>query len=145
MKKDIKPSSILIKTCGRLLLISIAVFMVIVVILIQLSYRPRYSDDPTIRITKTKYYLAELRKSIDNYFEENTIYPALSDVNAGRNMKEYISIKEGCGNVSQIFNGEGGWFYSPETGQLKVNLANSLNSYFFDYAGDHQHEVPSEW
>jgi hypothetical protein len=42
-------------------------------------------------------------------------------------------------------NGQGGYYYKPDTGEIKLNLTKPVKEYFFWYGGKYADEIPSSW
>ncbi len=51
-----------------------------------------------------------------------------------RNSKEY-----------DVLNGEGGWYYNKETGEVKLNITKPVKDYVQAYVGEIGNEIPSDW
>ena len=119
------------------------------VIELQSSYSRR------LRWTKTNLALA--RKSASLFAEKTGRFPkTLQELNEyGQNFskelkwhfppREAISSSRSVFSEHTILDGTGGLYYSPKTGQLKINLTRPLKSYWILYWGKGRNEVPADW
>lgn len=123
-------------------------------IFISLRY---YNSDPYgKRKEGTWLSRASLQSSILKYKELMGRYPeSLKEIKAytqgndafhlRSETKEYISVEEGSDEEHSVLNGEGGWYYNKETGEVKVNLTKPLKYYFEHYYMLDREAIPSEW
>lgn len=87
------------------------------------------------RISRTRTILSQIRSNINVYYENNRQYPVSLDLlkecvlNDENNIYfegdwgEYISSPEkGNYEISSELNGQGGWYYNPETGEIHIYL-----------------------
>ncbi|MHC4156239.1 MAG: hypothetical protein ACYST6_15150 [Planctomycetota bacterium] len=63
---------------------------------------------------------------------------------SSRLFKEYLSDPSGKSEVHSSLNGKGGWYYDPNTGEVKVNLDKPVKEYLF-YFGPERKEIPADW
>ena len=101
--------------------------------------------DSKIRLTKLR--LKGLRLEIADFRALTGSYPkSLTEIREYANKdpesklteiqyKEFISNKGNEGKEFSVLNGEGGWFYNKNTGEVKVNLTKPLKHYFKFYFG----------
>jgi len=80
--------------------------------------------------------LSELRR----YAEENPESELMK-----KQFKEYFSSRKGNNNESNVLDGQGGWYYSETTGEVKINVTNSVKYYLVLYFGKERNEVPANW
>lgn len=59
--------------------------------------------------------------------------------------KEYFSVSSGNSIEHNVLNGQGGWYYNPNTGKLRVNLTKPLKHYMWFYFGKERNEIPADW
>ena len=62
--------------------------------------------------------------------------------------KHYIAFKyQSESNVKEYreLNGQGGYYYNPDTGDIKLNFTKPVKEYFFWYGGKYADEIPSFW
>jgi len=105
----------------------------------------------------TEYSLRLARQNIISFREITGRNPiSLSEINqyAKRNINsglrqkpfgEHLSDVDGNRQEHNILNGQGGLFYDPESGVVKVNLTKPIKSYLRLYFGKKRNEIPSEW
>jgi hypothetical protein len=114
--------------------------------------------DYNTRYSSTKYNLRELSYAIYNYKELTGISPSsdlheLYSVFLHKNDKyktllkaiprEYIT-GDKDDNKTQVYTrlgNEGGWYYNPNTGDIRVNYNKPLSSEWVTHEG----EIPSDW
>ncbi len=58
---------------------------------------------------------------------------------------EFISDAHGNQHQYNTLNGQGGFFYNSETGEVKINLTKPVKHYLWLYFGKERNEIPSEW
>jgi len=105
------------------------------------------------RIGASKINLQLIRYRVHEYKKIHGIYPksikALEDdkdVGISKAfIKEYISKSMYCENIFNVLNGNGGWYYNPDTGELKINLTNPVRHYLWFYFGEKRNEIPADW
>jgi len=59
--------------------------------------------------------------------------------------REFLSDANGCTKEYNVLNGEGGWYYNKNTGEVKVNLNRPLKHYLKFYLGRERNSAPSSW
>ncbi len=55
-----------------------------------------------------------------------------------------VEKRENVAEYRQL-NGEGGFYYDPNTGELKLNLTEPVKNYVPGYKGRYADEIPSSW
>ncbi|MCK4998775.1 MAG: hypothetical protein KAS23_04540 [Anaerohalosphaera sp.] len=137
------------------------VLFVAIVLLVSVFFGTRYlnSNPYEKRIEWTQISLIAVRYDISLFYEKYGRYPDsfseikqvsinIDDTEKGfseRQYKEYISCEEGeTAEVNKLDN-SGGWFYNPENGEVKINLTESLHTYFPNYYYFNRNQIPSEW
>jgi len=99
-----------------------------------------------------------IRSNIQAFTEINGRHPdTLSEMNdfirnsnskrfSGRENMEHISSIDGCNEEHDVLNGQGGWYYNSQTGEVKVNLTKPLKEYVKNYYNlAIRYKVPSNW
>lgn len=107
------------------------------------------------RITITRLHLMKIRSILDEFREREGRYPDTlaelgkysekTDLANTSEDGETFSCKDGNNDESSVLNGNGGWYYNKETGEIKINLTLPLKEYLSYYFGKDRNEVPSEW
>ncbi len=135
----------------------IVLLLSLVGILLLLQFEDITSYDEAVRTTK--WNLERARSGV-KWFEETTnkLPSCLCEINAyARSNKnesnilmtirflENLSSSGGVDSEYDTLNGQGGWFYDPNTGEVRVNLTKPLKSYLKFYFGEERNEIPSEW
>jgi hypothetical protein len=107
----------------------------------------------------TKWNLMRARSGV-KWFEEKTgrLPSCLCEINAyARSNKsdsnilmtirflENLSSSGGTDRESDTLSGEGGWFYDPNTGEVKVNLTKPVKHYLKFFWGKERNEIPAGW
>lgn len=88
------------------------------------------------RIGRNPNSLAEMREYAKEYPKEQAMRTVL---------KEYISDPNGNSAEYDTLNGQGGWYYNPNTGKIKVNITEPVSGYFKWYFGPQRNTIPAEW
>ena len=116
-------------------------------------FRPGYRIVDRVAITHShlelnRYFIEDFKNTTGDYPE------SISDVNdvalaeAGTKVAfsdEYISDANGNCSFHDRLNGQGGWFYDPNTGEVKVNLTEPVEYYIPNYPGEYRNQVPASW
>ncbi len=58
---------------------------------------------------------------------------------------EHISDPNGNSKEFNVLNGEGGWYYDKNTGELRFNLTKPVKHYLRFYLGIYRNEIPADW
>lgn len=59
--------------------------------------------------------------------------------------REHLSHSKGNANDYHVLNGKQGWYYDPNTGEVKVNLTKPVKHYMWFYFGKERNEIPANW
>ncbi len=99
-----------------------------------------------------------IRSNLELYKQEQGNYPQtlkdlqeyVSQVDSegyfNRENKEYISIMTGNYTEFNTLNGEGGWYYNKENGEVRINITQPLKNYFKnDLKFSRRNKVPADW
>ncbi len=63
-----------------------------------------------------------------------------------RENKEYISSESGLDNEYNVLNGQGGWYYNKNNGEVRVNIVKPLKKCFEPYYYlPARNKIPSDW
>lgn len=134
----------------------ITVIAIVVFILSFILVRYFRVNPHQFYLNSTHLSLVYLRGHIDSYKEETGEYPesllemkqyfeGKPDYSYRNPNKEHISSQEGSEQESDILNGEGGWYYDKETGEIAININKPLKDCFGYYYYSNRNEIPSEW
>jgi len=126
------------------------VFVVTVVLVRYPNADPHIKEKLASRMA-----LADLREKIAYYREEVGGFPSslaqMEEYFAGhpgrqwRPSREHISSWDGNGRESASLDGSGGWYYSSETGEVRVNLNKPLKDCFEHYHRLDRWDRPCDW
>ncbi len=58
---------------------------------------------------------------------------------------ENLSSSGGIDREYDALSGDGGWFYDPNTGEVRVNLTKPVKHYLKFYFGKERNEIPADW
>lgn len=108
------------------------------------------------KIRTTRLYLELYRHKVETYKEAIGQYPETlaamhefakehPDIEIYGKSKEYITSGKGVWSESANLDGSGGWYYNPQTGEIKINLTHPIKKYTFLYFGSYRNEIPAEW
>jgi hypothetical protein len=107
------------------------------------------------RVSGTRISLELYRGAIKQFKEQKGAYPATLKVAAefaeqqrltmSKEICEYITDAEGNSEQYGQLNGNGGWYYDNNTGQVRVNITVPVRKYFKLYFGERRNQIPSEW
>ena len=135
-------------------LIIALVFVLVVVFVMYILYssykRASYERDCRARILVLKVNLKTMRTAIEIYHKENDQYPA--SINEIRpyiaSDKMYVDLT----SDKQIdipeyrkLNDKGGYYYDPNTGEIRFNLTRPVQEYLKWYSGEYKDQIPSSW
>lgn len=105
------------------------------------------------RVRGTRLYLSAMRTSIAAFSEMNGRYPhSLQELwdwygSAAPDVVPVGFKVEKRENVAEYrqLNGKGGFYYDPNTGEVRLNLTEPVKNYFPGYKGKYADEIPSSW
>jgi hypothetical protein len=111
------------------------------------SYQPR--------VTLTLTHLCDARVAIDLFKEQVGRFPeSLDELNEYRKkypdktsrwpLREYISRDPKTEGHAKL-DGSGGFFYDPQSGDIRVNLTKPLHEYWRRYSGRSKDDIPADW
>jgi type II secretory pathway pseudopilin PulG len=136
---------------------SFFVVLIVVLVFVASFFLVRYSTADSINQNKwqSETALSYLRDKIRQYHQVTGEFPSsLAEMENyfvrktgerwGPSM-EYISAGQGSKRESAVLDGSGGWYYSRETGELRINLTGPLKSYFRYYYRQDRNEQPCDW
>lgn len=92
------------------------------------------------KIQMTLNSLTEIRTLVELYLPEDGKYPESLSEMVPEIPNELISSPEGNNKVSKVLDGTGGWYYSPEGPDIRINYTKPIKSKDSKYNG----EIPSE-
>jgi hypothetical protein len=129
-----------------------AILLFVVIILVYLSYQARYRQ----RLLENQGYLWIIRREIQFFFEQNGRYPNSLDEfrsyalqhNSHIWDKMYIDLtsdKQSDVPEYRELNDKGGYYYDPNTGDIKLNLTRPVKEYLPHYHGRFKDKTPSSW
>jgi len=134
--------------------IALALSCVLVVIVIQTEYDTRCK----YRIMVIQVHLKSIRNSIQTFFERNGRYPYsldellryLQEYNSlgDKKIKMYVDLtSEKQSDVPEYreMNDKGGYYYDPNTGEIRLNLIRPVKEYLKWYRGYYKDQIPSTW
>ena len=134
-----------------IIIVTLALMLVVFVIMVE------YNNDCTNRIRVIKIYLGAIRKSIQDFREHNGKYPNSLD-----ELRLYIRDKRGYSIAPSMYvdlnseqqndvpeyrqlNNKGGYYYDPNTGEVRLNLTRPVKEYLKLYRGAYKDQIPSSW
>ena len=59
--------------------------------------------------------------------------------------KEHISSVVGNREQHGIMNNSGGWYYDPNTGEVRINLTKPIKHYMWFSFSEEHNEIPADW
>lgn len=98
----------------------------------------------------TRAHLGAMRRSIAVFSEINGRYPhslqELWDWSGSSRLRADFKVekRENVAEYRQL-NGKGGFYYDPNTGEMRLNLTEPVKSYVPGYKGRYADEIPSSW
>ena len=146
------PGSRETSACGFIYTFIVLLAVVLVVLVLYLSYQRPYED----RIRANQGYLSILRTDIQFFVEQNCRYPhsldefrLWSQAHGGRIWdKMYVDLNsEKQTDVPDYreLNDKGGYYYDPNTGEIRLNLTRPVKEYLPGYRGRFRNDIPSSW
>lgn len=111
-----------------------------------------FVQDYSKRVYYTKLDLIRARNQVMNVKKLLNAYPK-SMIGIHKKYKEYtwylpkefISDPNGRSDENYVLNGQGGWYYDPKSGEVKVNITKPVKHYLKYYVGKHRNEIPADW
>jgi hypothetical protein len=110
------------------------------------------------RVRVTRFYLLEARACIHQFKEQNGRFPkSISELkefyrkrypghgDRAEYFKEFISCEGNNAKEFDSLNGQGGYYYDPNTGEVRVNLTKPVKHYLRFYFGAARNEIPANW
>ncbi len=137
--------------------IKFCVFFVLFLFILLFVTGVIYDSSVNQRVRQNKSSLILLRSFIQQFREEKNRFPksleevrnyASSEKNNTSLRQLYIDFnreKQTSITEHNVLNGEGGYYYSKETGEVKVNLTKPIKYYIKLYLGSGRSKIPSEW
>jgi len=131
----------------------IALLFVLIVVYVQIEYNSKCEN----RIKVIKVYLGATRKSIQAFYEHNERYPdSLSEfreyvrdesnfIKAPEMYVDLTSDKQSDVSEYRQLNDKGGYYYDPNTGEIRLNLTRPVQEYLKWYRGRYKDQIPSSW
>ena len=127
----------------------IALLLVLLVAAVQIWYGSKCEN----RIRGTKAILSVTRKGIKLFYEKNGRYPDSIDEYQqwGRDgvrkkmILDLTSEKQSEVPEYRQLNDKGGYYYDPNTGEVRLNLTRPVKEYLKWYSGRYKGQVPSSW
>ena len=130
-----------------------ALVLMLVVFAVKVEYNNRCEN----RIIGIKIRMGAIRNSIHTFLEHNGRYPDSLD-----EFRRYIRDESGYLNVPVMYvdltsekqsdvpeyrqlNDKGGYYYDPNTGEVRLNLIRPVKDYLKWYNGKFKDQVPSTW
>lgn len=133
-------------------LIAGALVFVLVVAIGQVWYQSKCKN----RLRATRVYLGATRESIQAFYEYKGRYPDSLDEfrrcaqAGGSGVWEKMLVDLTSDRQSDVpeyreLNDKGGYYYDPNSGEIRLNLTRPVSEYFKWYRGPLKDEVPSSW
>jgi len=107
------------------------------------------------RVSGTKVSLQLYRGAIQQFKEQKETYPANLEISIEflrqqgqiipKGVCEYITSAEGSNVQYEELNGNGGWYYNNNSGEVRVNVTGPVKNYLKLYFGEERNEIPSKW
>jgi len=128
------------------------IILFVVIIYKEFSYEKKIYN----RIYTTTSFLTTLRINILLFYEVHERYPNSLDelrrslqANNNSELDElYVDLTSDMQrNVPEYreLNDKGGYYYDPNTGEIKLNLTRPVKEYLPEYYGRLKNDIPSEW
>jgi len=125
-----------------------------VFILVAFAVYVSYQTQHEKRIEATIVYLKALRTSIQVFYNYNGLYPdSLDEFRQWQHagdiwQKMYVDLtSEKQSDIPEYreLNDKGGYYYDPNSGEIRLNLTRPVKEYLKWYVGRFKDEVPSSW
>jgi hypothetical protein len=105
------------------------------------------------RIQGTRSNLQIIREFVAQFKAERGVYPASLESmepfsesgGSDSSLAEYLSDPNGNASTHAVLDGNGGWYYEPMSGRVKVNLLKRVDAYLQAYQGKDEGQIPSDW
>lgn len=107
------------------------------------------------RVFGTKASLQLYRETIQQFKEKKDAYPETLKIATEfskqqgqiipKEVCEYITDAKGNNIQYEELNGNGGWYYDNNTGEVRVNVTNPIKNYLKLYFGKERNQIPSDW
>jgi hypothetical protein len=126
-----------------------ALLFVLILVYVQVDYDSKCGN----RIKFIKLRLGAARKSIQVFFENNGRYPDSFNEfriwSKGGEWNKMIvdftsDIQSDVPEYRQL-NDKGGYYYDPNTGEIRLNLTRPVKEYLKWYKGRYRDQIPSSW
>jgi len=129
----------------------------VVLSLLVAAYMNRYDERCEARFVRTNAMLKHLRTCVHIFATENGRYPGsldelrrfVKDV-GGKDSWFYMYVDLTSPEQSEVpeyrqFNDKGGYYYDPNTGEVRLNLTRPVKEYLPRYRGRFKDQIPSSW
>lgn len=138
---------------GKNIPYSLTFLFALLFVLIVVYVRVEYDSKCNNRIKVIKVYLGATRKTIQIFFENNGRYPdsfnEFRKWNRGsvwdKMIVDLTSDKQSEVPEYRQLNDKGGYYYDPNTGEVRLNLTRPVKEYFKRYNGRYKDQIPSSW
>lgn len=127
----------------------IALIFVLLVAGAYIWYQSRCED----RVRGTQALLYVTRSGIKTFYEMNGRYP--ESINEFRQWSrggawdkmivDLTSDKQSVVPEYRKLNDKGGYYYDPNTGEIRLNLTRPVQEYLKFYSGRYKDQIPSSW
>ena len=127
----------------------IALLFVLLVAVAYISYGSKFEK----RIRANKVVLEASRSGIMAFYEVNGRYPKSFDEfrqwsKGGLWDKMFVDLtsdKQSYVPEYRQLNDKGGYYYDPNTGEVRLNLTRPVKEYLKWYSGEYKDQIPSSW
>jgi hypothetical protein len=127
-------------------------FALLFVLLLAAAYTT-YGSKCENRIRGTRGILSVTRKGVKIFYDMNGRYPDSIDEyrkwSGGGVLDKMIvdltSEKQSYVPEYRQLNNKGGYYYDPNTGEIRLNLTRPVKEYLMWYSGRYKDQVPSSW
>jgi hypothetical protein len=128
----------------------IALLFVLVAIFVLSILESSYERYCRGRILVLQVNFKTMRTAIEMYYKENAQFPAsIMDIRTYiASDKMYVDLtSDKQSNVPEYreLNDKGGYYYDPNTGDVRLNLTRPVREYLKFYSGSYKDQVPSSW
>ena len=127
----------------------IALLFVLIVVYVRVEHDSKFER----RIRTNKVVLDVTRRGITTFYEVNGRYPKSFDEfrQWGRGgvwdnmIMDLTSDKQSEVPEYRQLNDKGGYYYDPNTGEIRLNLTKPVKEYLKRYNGRYKDQIPSSW